>query len=297
MAFGQEYVVSTRDVENFWVAFDSLNTSHDSIATIQMLYLDKGTPALKKFVRRYGLKAADYISIIKSYPLFWNSLRQATSTLNEIRSRVDSTFLKIKAVYPEFKQPSVYFVIGCLQSGGTTRGKSIVIGSEISVTNSSAVTHELPEWQKKVIGSGGDATSMIAHEAIHTQQKLFSPSFIWGYLWHRVLTMSLSEGAADFVSEIAIGDHTNEKRMQFGLQNEFAIWRKFKREMLNNNLSNWLYNGTESSTPDMGYFVGYMICKTYYQKYPNSQDAIENIMKMNYGMKFLKRSGYQSKFE
>lgn len=289
-------IISTRDVENFWIAYDSLKYSCDSIGTIQSLYINTGSRTLTKFLNQYDYSARDYVAIIRAYPEYWESIRSVTLGISRRKQEMESALEKVKTLCEGFKTPDVYFIIGCLKSGGTTRNNQIVIGSELAAANSATVTHELPHWQRSVIGHTGDIVAMVAHEAIHTQQKLLGFQFIWGYLNHRLLTLSLSEGAADFVSELAIGEHINNARMEFGLRYEETLWKEFKKDMMKNDVSKWLYNGGSATTPDMGYFIGYQVCKSLYESLPDKKKAIKQILKMSYSKRFLKSSNYEKKW-
>lgn len=288
------YTISTSDIDNFWIAFDSLATTKDSVKTIQKLYLDKGTDALRRFAKSRNYTAEGYALFIRKFPKFWQSIRPSTSGISARRQEIIATFEKIKKTYPRFKEPDVYFVIGCLRSGGTTNAKGVLIGAEISAVDASVVTSELPRWQKSVIGSTGDVMTMLAHEAIHTQQKLLSLPIIWGYLNHRLMTMSLSEGGADFASELATGGHINKRAFQYGNEHEAELWAKFKQEMSGNDISAWLYNGGNSDHPDLGYYVGYRICKSYYESHPDHTKALRKIIRMRHPKRFIKHSGYNA---
>lgn len=288
--------INTQDINNFWAAFDSLENSSDSAHTIQSLYIDKGSSVLKHFIKKYGYTAKHYVSLIRAYPEYWKSIRHSTVAISSRKQEIQEALKAIEAIYSQFNTPDVYFLIGCLQSGGTIISNQIIVGSEIAAASRSTVTHELPPWQKAVMEAADDIVAMVAHEAIHTQQKFIGLSFIWGYLNHRLLTMSLSEGAADFVSELAIGQHINKGRMEFGIKHEEALWKEFKKGMMENDVSKWLYNGGNATTPDMGYFIGYQICKSFYEASSDKQKAIEQIIRMDYSKRFLRRSMYENKF-
>jgi hypothetical protein len=291
--------ITTTDITNFWIAFDSLATSRDSLQTIQRLYIQKGTTVLKRFVKSRDLKASTYLSVIKAFPQFWKSIRQPTSNIENRGAEIEIAFQKLRRVYPKFKSPEVFFLIGCLNSGGTTGKNRIIIGSEIAAATNETVKWELPSWQKSVMGTTGDIPIMIAHEAVHTQQRLMRLPFIWGYLNHRLLTMSLSEGAADFISQLAMGEAINKANYDYGIQNEKMLWQEFRSAMMKNDLSNWLYNGNNSKTrpADLGYFMGAQICKAFYDRSENKAKAIKKILRMKYNKRFVARSGYAKKFE
>ena len=68
--------------------------------------------------------------------------------------------------------------------------------------------------------------------------------------------------------------------------------------MLTSDNSNWLYNGSNAKTvADLGYFMGYSICKAYYNNTTDKKKAIKEIIELDYSDStaaaiFLKRSNY-----
>ena len=73
---------------------------------------------------------------------------------------------------------------------------------------------------------------------------------------------------------------------------------QFKKECFPKMLSNWLYNGATSRTMgDLGYFMGYSICKSFYRHSKDKRGAIAAIINLNYVdrsavTEFLKESKY-----
>lgn len=247
----------TSDIDNFWIAYDRIQKGGDAVKVIQSMYIDKGTEGLRDFVRSKKFTAQEYAIQLKQYLRFWASIRKNTLSIAKRSSEIETVFSRFKEIYPQFKPPIVYFTVGCLRSGGTTRKDKILIGAEIASANETTDTSEFQGWLKSVMGQTGDIVTMVAHEAVHTQQK-FGLSFIWGYLNHRLLTQSLNEGAADFVSALVVGQTTNKSNYAYGLANERKLWDEFKNEMMGNDLSKWLYNGGNISgrPADLGYFIG-----------------------------------------
>ncbi|MCY1226596.1 hypothetical protein D9M72_388360 [compost metagenome] len=53
--------------------------------------------------------------------------------------------------------------------------------------------------------------------------------------------------------------------------------------MFSSNFSNWLYNGgRKGESADLGYYVGYEICKSYYNLAKDKKQAIKDIIELNY---------------
>ena len=56
------------------------------------------------------------------------------------------------------------------------------------------------------------------------------------------------------------------------------LWKLFEVEMLGQETKNWLYNGDEApnGNADLGYFIGYEICKSYYENSKNKKISDSN---------------------
>ncbi|MEM7369822.1 MAG: DUF2268 domain-containing putative Zn-dependent protease [Bacteroidota bacterium] len=285
--------ISTIDLDHFWEAYDSLATSTDSVATIQRLYLDRGSDGLKQFLKARNFTAAEYIKLIRRYPTFWPSIRPNTLAVKDQIAEIQSVFQEYARIYPKFKAPKVCFAIGCLRTGGTVRGGYLLIGTEISAADSLTEKSELNNWLKTVLPKDGDVTKMVAHESVHfLQKKGFGQ--VRGYFGHRLLMSSLMEGAADFIAGKAIGKHINDPIHAYGEAHEAELWKEFEPIMLDNDISNWLYNGTKSKDrpADLGYYMGYKICESYYNQAEDKSKAIIEIIEMKRYKRFLRKSGY-----
>lgn len=289
----QSSTISTLDIDQFWEAYDSLATSTDSVATIQRLYLDRRTDGLDQFLKARDFTAPEYVKLIRLFPKFWTSIRSSTLAVKDQIPQIEAVFEEYKRIYPKFKAPKVCFAIGCLRTGGTVRGGYLLIGTEISAADRDTDKSELNNWLKSVLPNDGDVTKMVAHETVHFLQKK-SFSQLNGYLGHRLLMASLIEGAADFIAERAIGQHINKPIHEYGETHEAELWKEFEGIMLENDISNWLYNGTNAKDrpADLGYYMGYKICESYYAQAEDKSKALIDIIEMKRYKKFLKKSGY-----
>ena len=282
------------DISHFFEAFDSLQTTTDpqkQVDFVQKIYIDQGSLGLKYAIDNSidgGKKAtakdwANYMlnnkeKIIQSKPYFDN--------LQEQMKILVPKFQYFKDLYPEFKDGNVYFFIGLGMFGGRPEETNLYIGCEV-------VANEKPDW----------AVSIVLHEYVHTLQKMSE---------NALLAHCLNEGAADFIAELV-----NQKSLRvtypngyidFGYKNEKAIWKSFKQYIASNEKGkffNWLYgmkgrNINGSQMRDLGYFMGYKICKAYYDNAIDKKKAIREIIEMDVSTDekarlFLQKSGYAAK--
>jgi len=298
--FGQkEAKVFTSDIDHFWQAYDSVNTTKDTLKQlefIQTLYLDKASNGLKEFMEAREHSAKRHLDNIIRYPKFWTSVRPHTLNINSHKTEIEKVMLDFKAMYPAFKQPEVYFTIGVLNSGGTTTKDKILIGSEIATANSMVDASELGSWLQEVFKDNKNVVYLVAHEAVHTQQKETGSGTAKDP--PTLLEYCIAEGSCDFIAEVLLKEPIVSPYMTYGKANEHDLWEAFQKEMYGGEYRNWLYNGADApgGHADLGYFMGYAICKAYYEKSTDKQKAFKEIIDLDYTkkdlQKFLETSGY-----
>ena len=295
--------IFTTDIDNFWNAYDSVQTIKDTTKQaqfIQQLYLDKATDGLKDFMVTRRHSAQRHLNNILKNPKFWVSVRPHTLQIKSYTTDIEEVMLRFKKLYGSFKQPTVYFTIGCLNSGGTISDGKILIGSEIATADSSVDASELGPWLQGVFKSNNSVVSAVAHEVGHTQQNLDEAE---ADSTLHLLGWCIQEGVCDFIAELLLQKPIKSGYMTYGKANEKEVWKIFEKEMNGHNIKDWLYNSGKapSGCADLGYFVGYIICKSYYENSKNKKHALKEIIELQYTnesiLKFLETSRYQDKWK
>lgn len=298
-AQNKQQTVFTSDIDNFWAAYDSIRTTSDSLQQlhyIQTLYIDKGTPGLKGFMEAKDYTAAHWVKLIRNYPKYWNSIRANTHQVKLLAPQFEPGIRKLRKLYPALRPAKIYFCIGGLRSGGTTKDSMVLIGTEMVTGDTTTVVDEFPARTQKFL-AGYFKTMPIRnivllniHEYVHTQQKAY------GY---NLLSQAICEGACDFITELVTGKKMPLPYMDYGPKNAAAVRQKFLADMYNPSWNDWLYNGASDKVPvgDLGYYVGYVICKSYYDQQKNKSQAIREIIELNCADStavntFFQRSGY-----
>lgn len=286
-------IISTSDIDRFWIAFDSVKAVKDTtkqIELIQRLYIDRSTPGLKAFMKVRKYNAAIAVRVINKYPNFWASIRPNTLQVKKHAKAFVKSIKRLKALYPEMKPSDMYFIIGGLSTGGTTMKNMILVGTEIETADKNTQASELSPWLQNMFKAqnGANLVGVNMHEYIHTQQKQGG---------NTVLAKCLMEGSADYLAAIVTGRKNNNPYMIYGRKHEAELKVRFATDMYGNTYDNWLYNGLQTPHADLGYFMGYEICKAYYQKTADKKKAIKNIIEIDYNndhqvKDFLKQSGY-----
>jgi hypothetical protein len=298
--YGQAPVIVTSDIDNFWDSFDRLHnakTKEDSILIMDVLYLGKASEGLKKLIKSRDLTAEKYVNSISYFPEYWKSVRNNTLSIGNYREEISQQMLLFEQSLKKFKTPKICFAIGVLSTGGTAKGNWLLIGTEMVASDSTTNRTGMNEWLKTILPNQPHILEFTAHETVHTLQRK-GPGLVWGHLNHRLLTMVIIEGAADFVAEKVTGTSINDKMYTYGYTHEKEIWDEFSKEMFGKEYKKWLYNGSSAKErpADLGYFIGYRICEAYYNQAEDKEKALHTILKTNNYRSFLKKSGYAEQF-
>ncbi|MBC6993310.1 hypothetical protein QWY85_19420 [Neolewinella lacunae] len=289
-------VFHTKDIENFYLAFDSIQATTNKekqIDFVQKIYLDNGSLGVEYAINHSidGGKRATakhWVDLMNNSQEHLIKIRPYFTNLSSQMKILEPKFKYFKEQYPGFKDGDVYFVMGLGMFGGRPEreGPNLFIGCEL-------LANEKPDW----------AVSIVLHEYVHTLQNQSD---------NALLAHCLYEGACDFVSEVI-----NQKSLVetypggyvgFGHSNETAVWKQFKKFIASNEKGvyfDWLYgvkgrNLNGEQVKDLGYFVGYKICKAYYDKATDKKQAIKDIIEMDVSSDekaraFLIASGYAAK--
>jgi len=79
-----------------------------------------------------------------------------------------------------------------------------------------------------------------------------------------------------------VGKIINDHLRAYGDLHERELWLEFKQQMDGKDSSQWLYQGDKSKDrpANLGYYVGYKICESYYRQAANKAAAIEDILRI-----------------
>jgi hypothetical protein len=281
----------TSDITRFWRAYDLVAKDPAHAETIyQREYFDKGSPGLQDYFDLKIKSVKVFVENQRAKPEFYRSIRPATLRIAAFAPQIRAGFVKLKELYPEAHFPNVYFVIGCWNSGGTSSGNGMLIGADQKSRTPEAALGELSLWERNNFGTLDGLPGLVAHEQIHYIQK-DGPDL-------SLLRGAINEGMADFLAELTTGQNPNERLQAYGRTHEKEIWADFTREMAGKDWSNWIANGkqeTADKPADLGYFVGYKICQSYYQEMADKKQAVHDILNINDYPAFLAKSRYAAK--
>ena len=278
--FKQTFV--SADIDNFWIAYDKINATKDSVqqyALLKELYLNKGTEGLKGLIEVRNYSEKEFIDWITKYPKFWSSLRPNILIAKRLYPKINTNIQKLKKAYPDLKLSTIYFSVGAFRTGGTIQGNKVLIGSELSLADKTTIIDEFPSWPQsfyKTQNPLNELPLLCTHEYIHTQQKKFVDN---------LLSYCIYEGVAEFISCKVTGTKSDAPAIEFGKANQKIVVDKFVSDLfLMKNNNNWLWgeNRNELKVRDLGYYIGYEICERYYNLSKDKTKAIKELIELDF---------------
>lgn len=287
------------DVARFWTAYDAVRATADPAeqrALFQRLYVNPGTPGLAAFMAAKGYTVDSYLDAIRDYPDYWRTIRPRTALAAGALIRLEGHLVRFRTLYPELRPATVYFEIGALRSAGTTLDDKVLLGVEMATGDASVDTSQMPEGLRRFFANYFaskplDNLDLLAvHEVVHTQERGERQT---------LLAQAVYEGVADFVAEKVTGRMPDLAYVTYGPANDAAIKDAFRKDMLANDYSAWLYNGANNpfGVRDLGYYVGYAICSGYYDRATDKAAAIRTMIELDFAdqmavQAFVDASGY-----
>lgn len=275
--------VTVADVHRFVAAWKQFS-GNDSTCAVLRPYWDSASPGLDAYREKFGVDFGDLCLAVHRRPENYAQLQDRLVELDSVASVVSDIYTRFDKLRPLENRPGVYLVVGTgISAGSTTRGRRpfILIGMERNRSSSG-----LP-W-------------LVAHELVHTQQRYPLMGALTGgprFLRGSVLRHSIAEGSADFIAELVTGRPVVNA---YAEAREAQIRNDFLRDAGTKEYGNWLYNGGSEGRPesvpaDLGYWVGYRITKSYYERALDKQVALEEILSIRDFEAFLRSSGWRER--
>lgn len=275
------------DLKNFWEAFDLVKKQgfKNCPQIFKSVYQNRASTGLKDFYELRIESNKKLCTTIKKHFSYYDYFRNRGINLKSFSPEIKKAYHKLKTLYPQTSSIEIYYLIGRTSSAGTIKENRNLIGLEMFVSGDEKINEKvIPKNIKAYKLSFKKFPELVIHEIIHTQQKYVDANTLLGG--------AIGEGVADFLTELVMGTHPNKAIYEYGYANEKKVWKKFKKQMNGDKISDFLYNSSTSKNPDLGYFVGYKIAESYYQNAEDKQFAIKEILNIKDFKQFYKNSGY-----
>lgn len=278
----------TSDIHNFWKAYDlAKKDTANRLNIFKRYYVDPGSDGMQDYFATKVWTMKGFINSQDKKPKFYAAIRKNTYLVDAQKPMMVKSFKKFKEIYPDARFPSIYFVIGSFNSGGTVSDTGLLIGLDQSAGSDDIPLDELTLWQRNNLGKVNGMPYLIAHELIHFNQKDVARDTT-------LLGGALVEGMADFIGELISGKNANARLHVWAKGKEQQVWTDFRKEMYLNRAKNWIGNGgqeTAEKPADLGYWIGYQICKAYYDKSADKNQAIYDMLNVKDYKVFYEKSG------
>lgn len=278
----------TSDINNFWRAYDlAQKDSAHRYDLYKRYYITPGSIGLQEY---FQFKVGDLHKFVEGHdqhPRFYAAIRKNTIAVKPQKPKMIASFVKFKALYPKAQFPNVYFIIGSFSSGGTSGYDGLLIALDQRVGSPDIPTGELSLWQRNTLTELSTLPNTVAHELIHFNQGGMASDTT-------LLYSATLEGMADFIGELISGKTSNERLQTWAKGREKQIWADFKKDMYLNRARNWIANSdqeTADKPADLGYWVGYQICKAYYDRSSDKKQAIADMLHIKDYRAFYEQSG------
>ncbi len=286
--------IVTDDIHHFWNAYDlSRKDSANTHKIYKKEYFDRASDGMEDYMASKVSSITYFIEHIQSLPKLYETIRENTLKVDAYKIEVQKSFENFKALYSEAKFPDVYFVIGSFTSAGTVSASGLLIGINQISDGENVNTEELDSGATLLMNKSKYVPNIVAHELIHFQQDGIKKDTI-------TLGYAIKEGMADFIGELISGDTANRKIFDWAKGKEKQIWADFKKDMYYDRYNNWIANYgivSKDSYPDLGYWIGYEICKSYYENTKDKKQAIYDMLHIQEYRKFLTDSKWELKLE
>ena len=281
----------TTDIDNFWAAYPAATRdTAQAYRVFREQYFGKASVGLADYFRRkYRDDARLFARRITLRPRYYASVRAGTLAVADQKPRILRDFRRLQALYPAVRFSPIYFVVGGF-AGSTAQPPGLLIGADQTSGGPGVDASELTLVQRNRNGAVADLPRLVTHEMIHNSQQRHTGS---------LLSAAIREGMADFVAELVTGTlGTNAHLHAYGNAHEAEIWRAFRQEMNGSDQRNWLANPAQETADkpcDLGYYVGYKICESYYNSQADTKQALADMLATKNFAAFLQQSGYAAK--
>ena len=301
----EEIQIIWDNADAFWQAVDMAKQA-DGIydpTIFQQTYFANRTDFLDSYSRSWAenndwaYQTYELIPFYESYRPFLTD-----KTLSN-RQQMIQYMKTLQSYYPQAKFPDIYMSIGKMRQGGTALSLGVYLGLEQFQKGVHADYSKHPQAQKlkelfvqlrKL--DRQDIDKVLVHEIMHFQQ-FFSGAFETYIANLRdLLSTSLVEGSAEFLTSIVTGKPSLFPQSSFDYfqAREAELWQEFQADRQTQKFDNWLYNGRKKldRPADLGYLMGFHIAQAYWEKMQDKQQAFADIVNWTDAEDFLKKSGY-----
>jgi uncharacterized protein YjaZ len=273
--------IETADVGRFYKIYEAAHRN-PTAEQLQRDYIDQGSAGLHHLAAIRNVTGQTIAKAIAAHPQIFSDASRCIAVMPRVHKRLTAALSRLGRLYPRAQFPSVTIAISRGKPVAVADSTGVIVGLEALC----AVNYLNPNVEDRFVHTA-------AHEYTHVQQALQSPAF-YNNPKPTVLDASLIEGAADFVAALAAREtafHSPYAPSDPARDKDVEI--QFVADEDKTDLSNWIDNGTLTEPGDLGYWVGYRIVETYYDRAIDKRQALRDIIEMKDAKAFIARSGWR----
>ena len=287
------FSLEMESMNQFWPYFERARKDSTQARAIFKEFIFEGPSELRDFyVVRYINVDNMYAQMINAAPDYYEYLKSRFNpdSLIALKSKTTNWMRNFKEIYPEAVFPKVFVVPGILNSGGTATEMGMFVGGDMYGRSDEMPTEGLNDWQKGAVMKFSELPGLTIHELMHFQQSY--GDFENG---ETVMGAIIVEGVCDFFVELSSGQPLNNRNLTYlkNPDNMARILHDLKEDLYTDDNSRWLYNGDIQDRPyDLGYTMGYLISKSYYENHADKRRAVYELLNTDDFSKILEGSDY-----
>jgi hypothetical protein len=286
--------LETRAMETFWPYLEQALADTTKAREILRSYIFEGPQEVRDYyVVRYGSIDNMYGQMINASPGYYRylSTRFRADSLQPYKKDILAAMRQFREYYPQAVFPKVYVVPGLLNSGGTSTEMGMFLGGDMYGKGPGMPSEELTEWQEGAVSSLSGLPKLTVHELMHFQQ-----SYQDSINLETLLSAVIQEGVCDFLVELCFEEPMSNTNLDFleDPANHDWIFGELKRDLMGWETDKWLYNGgsIQDRPHDLGYTVGYLICKSFYENQQDKQAAVVELLNTSDFRDIVRKSDY-----
>jgi hypothetical protein len=251
---------------------------NDTAAVIAREYLARGSAGLRVYAERYDVTGASIASALAAQPSLYADLDALADSILAQQDELRSAFRQLLHLFPDAAFPRVWFFVGGHGTRGLSRREGVLICAEGFA--------DRPK----------DVVPLVLHELAHFQSAMVQGAEIYRRIFgpdQTLLALALREGSADLIAYLTTG-RVNPAAERYGLAHEPELWSRFREDMHRRDPGDWMFvrPANPDWPPDLGYWIGYRIAKSYYDQARDKRQATLDILNLTDFDAFLRASGY-----
>lgn len=273
--------IITSDITHFYKAFDlAIKDTTHSTEIFNQHYFSIGSKGLKDFYKIKIQSKEQFSSFVIGHQEFYKSIKPNIIDLKDLKVEIRENYTSFKNLYRNAVFPDLYFVVGSFKSNGTISKNGLLIGTEIISRTDQTKTDN---WNKDILRISMERNHIpttVSHELVHFNQKKMKRG-------NTLLWKSIREGSAEFITELICGETDADYEDFKG--KEMTVWKDFQMDMHKSTWYSW-QQPSEKRPRNAGYWMGYMICKSYYEQIGDKEKAVNDILHIQDYDEFLQKS-------